>query len=495
MWRALVAVDQVHRLVAHRVGDVVVDRAQQRDVEQQLAARDVRVRDLGRRLPHRVQEVRPELRERRALDVRAVVVDVVVAREPARDVAVALLVGDKRREDLRERRVARALCVRPLDLEQRAGEQLDAGHVREVLDDRLLLVPRQARGRARPIDVVRRPLVANAALEHAREIHEEIIVRTVTASAFEKLDEKAFSRFHVLAMFTTGMGVFTDGYDLSSIGLVLPLCLASFGVDEISSVQSGLLTGSALVGSVIGALLFGWLAQKGRKRFYGIDVGIMAAAAAVQAFAPNLWALIAIRFVLGIGVGADYVLSPTIMAEHSNRKDRGKKLGFGFGAMWGFGAIVASLVLLLLQHLGVDRGPAVADRARLRRGAGAVGADAAPQDAGVGALPRARRGRHREGQGGDRGDQRRARHVDAGGRPARLARAVREARPRGVRRGAAVDGLRHRPVQRRAVRPVGDRRRHGHDRGQLHAARVRGAADAGHAARVPARRPRSAGAA
>lgn len=173
-------------------------------------------------------------------------------------------------------------------------------------------------------------------------------------NAFAELDQKPFSRFHLLAMITTGMGVFTDGYDLSSIGLVLPLCLTTFGIDHITGLQSGLLTGSALVGSVIGALLFGWLAQKGRHKYYGIDVGIMAAAAFVQAFAPNLWTLIAIRFVLGIGVGADYVLSPTIMAEHSNVRDRGKKLGFGFGAMWGFGAIFAALLLLLLKAIGVD---------------------------------------------------------------------------------------------------------------------------------------------
>ena len=173
-------------------------------------------------------------------------------------------------------------------------------------------------------------------------------------NAFEKLDDKPLSRFHLLAMFTTGMGVFTDGYDLSSIGIVLPLCLASFGVAHISSVQAALLTGSALVGSVIGAILFGWLAQKGRKRYYGIDVAIMAVAAGAQAFAPDLWTLIAIRFVLGIGVGADYVLSPTIMAEHANRNDRGKKLAFGFGCMWGFGAITASLMLLLLEQLHVS---------------------------------------------------------------------------------------------------------------------------------------------
>jgi MFS family permease len=172
-------------------------------------------------------------------------------------------------------------------------------------------------------------------------------------SAFESLDELPLERFHVLAMLTTGMGVFTDGYDLSSIGLVLPLVLASFGIDHISGLQSGLLTGSALVGSAIGAVVFGLLAQRGRKRFYGVDVALMAVAALAQAFAPNLWSLIVIRFFLGVGVGADYVLSPTIMAEHANRRDRGKTIGLGFGVMWCVGAFVAGVLLLVLRAAGV----------------------------------------------------------------------------------------------------------------------------------------------
>ena len=171
-------------------------------------------------------------------------------------------------------------------------------------------------------------------------------------SAFTQLDEEPIHRFHLLAVFTTGMGVFTDGYDLSSIGVVLPLVLASFGIDHISGLQSGLLAGSALVGAAVGALIFGALAQRGRKRYYGMDVGLMAIAAAAQIFAPDLWSLIAIRFVLGIGVGADYVLSPTIMAEHANRRDRGKKVAFGFGVFWCVGAFVAALVLLAVQALG-----------------------------------------------------------------------------------------------------------------------------------------------
>ena len=75
--------------------------------------------------------------------------------------------------------------------------------------------------------------------------------------AFVTLDEQKFKRFHWLTLFTTGMGVFTDGYDLSSIGIVLPLVLASFGVTKLTGFESGALAGSALVGAAIGAIIFG----------------------------------------------------------------------------------------------------------------------------------------------------------------------------------------------------------------------------------------------
>ncbi|HVC61755.1 MAG TPA: MFS transporter [Acetobacteraceae bacterium] len=174
------------------------------------------------------------------------------------------------------------------------------------------------------------------------------------AHGFAELDEQPFKRFHWLTLFTTGMGVFTDGYDLASIGIVLPLVLASFGVQHLTGIESGALAGSALVGAALGALIFGPLAQQGRKKFYGYDVMLMAIMAFAQIFAPTLWWLIGIRFVLGIGIGADYVLSPTIMAEHANRPDRGKKIALGFGVMWQAGALAAALMALLLIGTGVS---------------------------------------------------------------------------------------------------------------------------------------------
>jgi MFS family permease len=175
----------------------------------------------------------------------------------------------------------------------------------------------------------------------------------VAESEFAALDEQRFQAFHWRATLTTGLGVFCDGYDLSSVAVVQPLILASFGHVTLSGVQSASLAASALLGSVLGALVFGVLGQWGRKRFYGVDVLILGFAALAQAFATDLNWLIFIRFVLGIGVGADYVLSPMIMAEHANRKDRGRAIGLGFGTMWPLGGLVAAIVKLLLDALHV----------------------------------------------------------------------------------------------------------------------------------------------
>ena len=62
------------------------------------------------------------------------------------------------------------------------------------------------------------------------------------------------------------------GHSITNNLPVLPLILESFGHVTLSGVESGALAASALVGSAIGALIFGVLGQKGRVRFYGLDV-------------------------------------------------------------------------------------------------------------------------------------------------------------------------------------------------------------------------------
>lgn len=84
---------------------------------------------------------------------------------------------------------------------------------------------------------------------------------------FSGQDQARTGRFHYRTMFTTAMGVFSDGYSLSSIAIVLPLVLASFGHQSLTGIQSSLLTGSALAGMALGAVVFGILGNRGRKRY------------------------------------------------------------------------------------------------------------------------------------------------------------------------------------------------------------------------------------
>ena len=135
------------------------------------------------------------------------------------------------------------------------------------------------------------------------------------------------------------------------------MILVSFDQTSLTGVQSALaLRLGACLARPSGALVFGVLGQRGRKRFYGVDVLILGIAAVAQAFAPDVTWLIALRFVLGIGVGADYVLSPVIMAEHSNRADRGRAIGLGFGTMWPIGALAAVLFKFSLDGLSMVTG-------------------------------------------------------------------------------------------------------------------------------------------
>lgn len=176
------------------------------------------------------------------------------------------------------------------------------------------------------------------------------------STIFAPQDEVSANRFHVRMMFTTGMGVCADGYSLSSIAIVLPLVLATFGLKSLTGLQSSFLTGSSLAGMAVGALVFGALGLHGRKRYYGVDVTIMALAALAQAFVPSLAWLVVVRVIFGIGAGADYVLSPTIMGEHANRQSRGKMMILGFGVSWMVGAAASGLIALGCLGLGFSDG-------------------------------------------------------------------------------------------------------------------------------------------
>jgi MFS transporter, PHS family, inorganic phosphate transporter len=164
------------------------------------------------------------------------------------------------------------------------------------------------------------------------------------------LDDAPMSRFHRRAVFISGMGFFTDAYDLFVIGTVAAILKLQW---NLSTTQTSWVTGAAILGAFVGAFAFGRIADVfGRKNVYITVAIVMVIGALASAFAPNLIFLIVARFVLGLGIGGDYPVSAVMMSEFSNRRDRGRLVGLVF-SMQAVGLIVGPLVGLVLLESGL----------------------------------------------------------------------------------------------------------------------------------------------
>ena len=169
-------------------------------------------------------------------------------------------------------------------------------------------------------------------------------------TSLRSLEESGLGRKQIRIMLVAGMSFFTDAYDLFVIGVAILLLIPAFHLDAL---QTGLLVSSALFGAVVGPVIFGIAGDKfGRKNTFWITVTILIIGAIGSALSVSYIMLLFWRFVLGVGIGGDYPVSSTIVAEYSNRRDRGKLISSTF-AMQGFGIIAGVVIALTLFFANV----------------------------------------------------------------------------------------------------------------------------------------------
>jgi MFS transporter, PHS family, inorganic phosphate transporter len=177
------------------------------------------------------------------------------------------------------------------------------------------------------------------------------VTQSQAAHLVADLDEAPVGRGHMRAVVASGVGFFTDAYDLFVIGIASSLITKDW---NLGSGRLAVLNSTMLAAAFLGAFVFGRYADKvGRKRVYWLVAAVMMAGAVGSAFAPSFWILIAFRFVLGFGVGGDYPVSAVMVSEYANRKDRGRLVGMVFGTQ-ALGLIIGPLIALTLLGSGAS---------------------------------------------------------------------------------------------------------------------------------------------
>lgn len=167
--------------------------------------------------------------------------------------------------------------------------------------------------------------------------------------SFDHLDSEKVSRFQRKVTLLSAGGTFLDGFDLTIVAVALPSIIAQW---HLGATDRSLVVSSAIIGSFVGAVWLGRLTDRfGRKAMYVVDLLAFVVFALLTAFAQNAWQLILFRFLLGVGIGADYPISATLVAEFSSRHKRGRQ-GTFLAAMWFVGAVAAYVVGLACLPLG-----------------------------------------------------------------------------------------------------------------------------------------------
>lgn len=147
-----------------------------------------------------------------------------------------------------------------------------------------------------------------------------------------------------VALCATLIGI-VYGYDTGSIASATLFLGPEF---ELSTFVTTLVVSSVTFGTLLGALIGGWIANTvGRKRTMLAIALSYAVFTGGQALAFNEWSLIAIRLILGVVIGISIVTAPLFISESAPRRLRGRLLvTFQFATV--IGIVIAYFVGLAL---------------------------------------------------------------------------------------------------------------------------------------------------
>ena len=132
-----------------------------------------------------------------------------------------------------------------------------------------------------------------------------------------------------------------DYYEVFLMTLLVVPIAAEFHLD---SGQVGLLLGMQLLFMGVGGVLFGWMADRiGRKKVLIVTIGLFSVFTFARALSPNYPVLLVLTCVAAIGIGGEYGVGQTLVAEVVPPHRRGWWSGLLYGGVY-IGIVAGSLV-------------------------------------------------------------------------------------------------------------------------------------------------------
>ena len=144
------------------------------------------------------------------------------------------------------------------------------------------------------------------------------------------------------AVLVSVLGYALDSFDLLILGLMLPWIAAGLG---LSSAASASFVTATLCGSVLGGILFGILSDRlGRVRVLTWTILLFAVFTGLCALAQGYWDLLFYRLVAGFGLGGEFGIGMTLVAETWPARYRARASSY-VGVGWQMGAIAAAMIV------------------------------------------------------------------------------------------------------------------------------------------------------
>lgn len=153
----------------------------------------------------------------------------------------------------------------------------------------------------------------------------------VDANLLTRFDRLPVTRSVVVAIVLLSLVWLVESFD---IGIVSTLVLVLGPNWDLSSSGIGLLGASATIGLVLGIFPAGRLADRfGRKRMLVVGVTVFSVFTLASAFVSDIWTLVVLRLIAGLGEGAVFPLPYTILSEMVNKRRRGQTMGWLNGVL------------------------------------------------------------------------------------------------------------------------------------------------------------------